>query len=49
MSGVIHGGWGYVIAAYGVVWLGLIAYGASLVSRRRAAARAAPPEHDNET
>lgn len=36
MSGELQGGWAFVWAAYGIVWFGLVAYGASLVRRRRA-------------
>ena len=35
MEGVIEGGWGFVWLAYGVTWLGLVAYGLSLVKRSR--------------
>jgi len=36
MQGMIQGGWELVGAAYAVVWGGLLAYGLSLVVRRRA-------------
>jgi hypothetical protein len=32
-EGVIHGGWGYVIAAYGISWAVLAAYAWSLYVR----------------
>jgi hypothetical protein len=35
MTGVIHGGWSYVIAAYLATALGLLVYGASLWTRLR--------------
>lgn len=38
-EGVIIGGWSYVIAAYGIVALGLVAYAVSLVVRLRQAKR----------
>jgi CcmD family protein len=34
---VIVGGLGYVYAAYGIVWTGIVAYGASLIWRERRA------------
>jgi hypothetical protein len=36
-SGVITGGWGYVIAAYSIFWVGLALYALSLILRTRAA------------
>jgi lipopolysaccharide export LptBFGC system permease protein LptF len=36
-DGVIVGGWSYVIAAYSITAVGLIAYAWSLVHRRRKA------------
>jgi len=35
MSGVITGGWGFVIAAYSVTAAGFLIYGISLVMRLR--------------
>ncbi len=35
MSGVIQGGMGFVWAAYGITWGGLLVYGISLVIRTR--------------
>ncbi|HJQ37036.1 MAG TPA: hypothetical protein VKB93_07850 [Thermoanaerobaculia bacterium] len=35
MSGVITGGWGFVIAAYAVTAAGLLIYGISLAARLR--------------
>jgi hypothetical protein len=35
MSGVIAGGWEFVIAAYSITAVALIIYGVSLVSRLR--------------
>jgi hypothetical protein len=35
MSGVLEGGMGFVWAAYGITWGGLLAYGISLVVRFR--------------
>jgi hypothetical protein len=35
MSGVITGGWGFVIAAYAVTAAGFLIYGITLVSRLR--------------
>jgi hypothetical protein len=43
MNGVVSGGWGYVLAAYAVVWVGLIGYGASLIWRDRKPVEV-PPE-----
>jgi hypothetical protein len=34
-EGVIIGGWGYVIAAYSITAVGLLAYACSLVQRLR--------------
>ena len=34
-GGVIQGGWGYVIAAYGISWAVLVAYGVSLYVRSK--------------
>jgi hypothetical protein len=36
-SGVITGGWNYVLAAYSVFWIGLALYAISLIVRTRAA------------
>ena len=36
-SGVIHGGWGYVAAAYSIFWVGISLYTVSLIVRARAA------------
>ena len=33
-TGVIVGGWGYVIAAYTITWAGLLGYAISLWLRR---------------
>lgn len=35
-TGIIDGGWGYVIAAYGLTWAGLLTYTASIFLRSRA-------------
>lgn len=35
-TGLIEGGWSYVIAAYGISWTALLAYIASLLLRSRA-------------
>ena len=44
MNGEIQGGWGFVWAAYAVVWGGLALYGLSLVRRYFApAASSLPP------
>lgn len=42
MTGSIVGGWGFVWAAYAVVWTGLIGYSASLWLRHRASKHEAP-------
>ena len=34
-NGVLTGGWGYVVAAYGISWTVLIVYGVSLFIRSR--------------
>ena len=34
-EGVIQGGWGYVIAAYGISWAALVAYACSLYLRAK--------------
>ncbi len=39
MDGAIEGGWGYVVAAYGVSWAVWLAYALSLWLRGRSAAR----------
>ncbi len=39
MSGVIQGGWDYVIAAYAVTGVVFVAYGISVYARLRAATR----------
>jgi hypothetical protein len=36
-GGVIQGGWGYVIAAYGISWAALAAYAVSLYVRAKRA------------
>jgi hypothetical protein len=36
-DGVIQGGWGYVIAAYGISWSVLLLYGVSLYVRAKRA------------
>ena len=36
-GGVIQGGWGYVIAAYGISWAVLLAYAISLYVRAKRA------------
>lgn len=33
MSGVVEGGWGFVVAAYSITTLGFVIYAASLVAR----------------
>jgi len=38
-TGVLDGGWGYITAAYAVVWGGLVLYSLSLALRRRQAER----------
>lgn len=43
-EGVVQGGWGYVIAAYGAIWLALGLYAANLHFRRRAADAASREE-----
>lgn len=54
MDGVIEGGWEYVIAAYAVVWGGMLAYGVTLWLRARSASAegaVAPPtslRHDGD-
>jgi hypothetical protein len=35
MTGVIQGGWPFVIAAYAVTAIGFLAYGISLIARLR--------------
>ena len=35
MSGMIPGGWGFVVAAYSVTAVVLIVYGASVIARLR--------------
>ncbi len=35
MTGVIEGGWEYVVAAYTITWSAWILYGAALLMRRR--------------
>ena len=42
-SGVIQGGWGYVIAAYSIFWVGLSLYTVSLIVRTRAAKKELKP------
>jgi CcmD family protein len=37
MTGVVEGGWGYVIAAYATTWLFFLGYTASLIVRRASA------------
>ena len=37
MTGELVGGWSYIWAAYAVVWLGLVLYGAALAWRYHAA------------
>lgn len=39
MSGVITGGWSFVIAAYAITGAALLIYGASLIARVRRASR----------
>ena len=34
-TGMIQGGWGYVMASYGLTWLFFVGYAASLVTRSR--------------
>lgn len=34
-QGMIQGGWSYVTAAYGITWVVLLVYGASLLARAR--------------
>ena len=46
-AGVIQGGWGFVVAAYTVVWGGLLVYATSLFLRRRRSARDAASNSDN--
>ena len=45
MEGVVEGGWGFVIAAYSVVWGTIIVYGATLFARRASAEREAKSEN----
>ena len=47
MSGVIEGGWGFVVAAYLVTALGLGAYAASVALRYRAEAKRRAPEMED--
>ena len=48
-DGVITGGWSYVIAAYGLTAVVLVAYVASLAARaRRAATDRSPGESDDD-
>ncbi len=42
--GTIEGGWDFVVAAYAVVWGGLLLYGSSLYWRRRRADLEIPKE-----
>ena len=46
-TGVIEGGWGYVAAAYAVVWGGMLLYAINLLRRRRSAAREVADESTN--
>lgn len=39
MNGVVQGGWGFVIAAYTITAVGLIAYTVSVIARLRGAKR----------
>jgi hypothetical protein len=39
MSGMIPGGWNFVVAAYSVTALVLLIYGASVIARLRAESR----------
>ena len=39
MSGVVQGGWEFVIAAYSLTGLGFLIYAVSLLIRRKEAAR----------
>ncbi|HEX2059103.1 MAG TPA: hypothetical protein VHK90_00030 [Thermoanaerobaculia bacterium] len=39
MSGVIVGGWEFVIAAYALTAIGFVVYGVSLMTRLREASR----------
>ena len=39
-TGMIEGGWNYVIAAYGITWTVLLIYGANLFFRRGPGERA---------
>jgi hypothetical protein len=34
-AGHVTGGWGYVTAAYGLTWLGIIGYATSLFLRKK--------------
>lgn len=45
-QGMIQGGWGYVIAVYGISWGVMLGYAAMLLAqaRERALARALPDE-----
>ena len=37
MNGVVQGGWEFVIAAYSITAVGLLAYGISLIARLKGA------------
>ena len=45
---MIEGGWEYVRAAYAVVWIGFLLYGASLYVRLRKSFRAREDGNENE-
>ena len=44
---MIEGGWEYVRAAYAVVWIGFLLYGASLYVRLRKSCRARENDSDD--
>ncbi|MEZ4271991.1 MAG: CcmD family protein [Myxococcota bacterium] len=46
MTGMIVGGWEYVMACYGIVWSGIFLYGGSLYLRRRRIEREGPPTQE---
>jgi hypothetical protein len=48
MSGILEGGWGFVIAAYAIVWVSLTAYGVSLARKYFSHAQALPSVEQTE-
>lgn len=48
MTGQIQGGWEFIWAAYGVVWVGIVGYAVSLLRRRAAVSNAMIDEGGNE-